>query len=271
MQYIDYGTSDQKYNISPVTVESIHYVMADNKHFEQHEVIPDGMVLVMTLSGQGRICLENKQIEIKSDDILLFDASKEKFQCYSLNSAWNFWWFEFRCLETDLLKLPLEIPQSTVLSNVELRLCEEALSSLKRKDVKAASYVFSALLCLLQRECLEMAEMKNDTGIFRRADQYIYNNLASVNVKSLAGHLNMSERACLDFFQSAVGMRTLEYILNRKMDVAYRMLVKNEKTLSEIAELLGYKDQFAFSKSFRKRFGISPSEVKQSVGRKKNV
>ena len=60
-------------------------------------------------------------------------------------------------------------------------------------------------------------------------------------------------------------MRTVEYIQNLKTDMAKHLLISGEKPIREIAWELGYADQFAFSKSFRKRFGISPSACRRAA------
>lgn len=47
--------------------------------------------------------------------------------------------------------------------------------------------------------------------------------------------------------------------------MAKHLLISGEKPIREIAWELGYADQFAFSKSFRKRFGISPSVCRRAA------
>ncbi|MCI5648645.1 MAG: AraC family transcriptional regulator [Fusicatenibacter sp.] len=95
------------------------------------------------------------------------------------------------------------------------------------------------------------------------AEQYILQNLPTATVKSTAQYLNVSERTLLNLFQFMLGMPTVEYIQKRKIDEACRQLSFGENTIGEIAEDLGYADQFVFSKAFSKYMGISPSKYRK--------
>ena len=107
--------------------------------------------------------------------------------------------------------------------------------------------------------------MRGGVGLFQEADRYIRRNLATATVQSTALHLGVCEHTLLNIFQALLGMRTVEYIQNLKTDMAKHLLISGEKPIREIAWELGYADQFAFSKSFRKRFGISPSACRRAA------
>lgn len=263
MRYADFGAVQKKQSIRPVALDSVFYVIADNKYSVHHSRIPDSHVLVVAQSGRGTVQIKERKMEVGQGNILLFDASQEEFQFFCSDASWKFWWFEFRCADEEFLDVPLECPWQAELNDMNLQLCEKALSSLKQDDAKTASCLLSALLCLLQKGSNKAEDVRTQTELFRRADQYIFNNLATVNVTTLAQHLRVSERMLLNLFQSALGIRTVEYIQNIRMDIACQMLTTGRNAISEIAEQLGYADQFAFSKCFRKRFGISPSEYRK--------
>jgi AraC-like DNA-binding protein len=44
------------------------------------------------------------------------------------------------------------------------------------------------------------------------------------------------------------------------MDTAYTLL-QDDKSVSEVAELIGYKNPHHFTAAFKKRFGFLPSQV----------
>jgi AraC-like DNA-binding protein len=60
-------------------------------------------------------------------------------------------------------------------------------------------------------------------------------------------------------FHSSVGT----YILKQKMDKACAKLEENEMPIKEIALLTGYKDQNYFSRTFKKSFGMTPSQYRE--------
>ena len=64
-------------------------------------------------------------------------------------------------------------------------------------------------------------------------------------------------------FESAVGMPPGRYVLARRIERARRLLALQSLTNAEIAAMLGFHDEFHFSKTFSKFTGISPREFRK--------
>jgi hypothetical protein len=64
-------------------------------------------------------------------------------------------------------------------------------------------------------------------------------------------------------FESAVGMPPGRYMLARRVERARRLLTLQSLTNGEIAAMLGFHDEFHFSKTFSKFTGISPREFRK--------
>ena len=265
MEYTELCIASEKKQIFPLTADAIYYVTADSRYHIYHSALPDSLIFAATLRGCGEIRLNKKDISLSAGDILVF-SPREVFEYRCTGSSWSFWWFEFRCLEADFLTLPLETVLPLPLNDAMLYLCRESLESLKLKDSRTASALLSSLLCLLQKERGESDRPEGALALFHQADQYIHHNLAAATVQSTARHLNVSERTLLNVFRSLLGISTLEYIRNMKMDMAHYLLTTGAAPVGEIAALLGYTDQFTFCKSFVRHFGCSPSEYRKRKG-----
>lgn len=66
-------------------------------------------------------------------------------------------------------------------------------------------------------------------------------------------------------FESAVGMPPGQYVLARRIERARRLLAFQSLTNCEIAALLGFHDEFHFSKTFSRLTGTSPREFRQQA------
>lgn len=62
-------------------------------------------------------------------------------------------------------------------------------------------------------------------------------------------------------FQKEFGISPFDYVVSRKLEEAELLLRTRRYSIGEVAFRVGYSNVAAFSTAFRKKFGISPSEV----------
>lgn len=100
----------------------------------------------------------------------------------------------------------------------------------------------------------------------RQALDYIGSNyLSNPSVKQLASLVNLSEKRFIMNFKNTVGLSPGQYINQLRMRKAVELIGNTDKKVSEIAQILGYADQYAFSKAFKRSFGESPANFRNSV------
>ena len=64
-------------------------------------------------------------------------------------------------------------------------------------------------------------------------------------------------------FLSVYGQSPKQYIKNTRLAQAYTILASGEYyDIQSVAELVGYHDSLYFSKIFKQKYGIAPSELK---------
>jgi AraC-like DNA-binding protein len=84
-------------------------------------------------------------------------------------------------------------------------------------------------------------------------------------VESLAAACGMSRSAFALRFKELVGETPLEYLTTWRMQKATALLRKGHKKLSEVAKSVGYDSDAAFSKAFKRVFGVAPREYERSA------
>ncbi len=91
-------------------------------------------------------------------------------------------------------------------------------------------------------------------------DQYIVTHLNEVfSLQDLSTPFSLSKTYICRLFRDYKEMSFKDYIIGIKVDKAKELLQKGEN-VKNVSEYLGYIDQFYFSKVFKKRTGITPSE-----------
>ena len=85
-------------------------------------------------------------------------------------------------------------------------------------------------------------------------------------VESLAAASGMSRSAFAVRFKGLVGESPLEYLTSWRMHKATALLQNGDKKLFEVAKSVGYDSDAAFSKAFKRTFGVAPRAYQKSAG-----
>ena len=81
--------------------------------------------------------------------------------------------------------------------------------------------------------------------------------MENISLKDIANKLGCSVSYLSHRIPEEFGMPLKKYIRQQRIEKAKKLLLDN-LSVAECAYLLGYKDQFYFSKDFKKICGISP-------------
>jgi AraC family transcriptional regulator, alkane utilization regulator len=87
-------------------------------------------------------------------------------------------------------------------------------------------------------------------------------------VEQLANHAGMSRSAFAKRFTKLVGEPPLRYLSRWRMHKAIEMIQESRLTTAEVASLVGYESEAAFSKAFKKWNGQGPGAYRRSSVRK---
>ena len=106
--------------------------------------------------------------------------------------------------------------------------------------------------------------LKPDEEWLENFETYIIKNLSSdiLSISYLAQEFAMSESTLLRQLKRLTGLSPKQYLQEVRLATALQMLEeRTETSLTRVAANVGYASIQSFSKSFRQRFGKSPSEM----------
>ena len=78
-------------------------------------------------------------------------------------------------------------------------------------------------------------------------------------LETLAREANTSRSVLAERFQQLVGVAPMQYLAQWRMTVAAHLLCRSDAPLARIAEDVGYQTDTAFSRAFRREFGVPPA------------
>ena len=87
-------------------------------------------------------------------------------------------------------------------------------------------------------------------------------------VGELAARCNLSRAAFARRFTELTGQPPLTHLTWCRMTLAARMLRAGDDSLSTIAQRVGYGNEYAFSKAFRRELGVAPSRYRAEAWRR---
>ena len=94
-----------------------------------------------------------------------------------------------------------------------------------------------------------------------RALALIHHNLANPwSTEALAAEVALSRSAFFDRFTSLVGMPPIRYLTVWRLRTAKIYLQESNKTIAQLAHSVGYESVEAFSRAFKREYGVSPGQ-----------
>lgn len=91
-------------------------------------------------------------------------------------------------------------------------------------------------------------------------------HLSGLTVKDIASDQYINQTYLRSMFKAEVGTTVSDYITTLRLENAKALLGERKYRLADIAERVGYADASYFSKSFKKYYGLSPSQYEKSLG-----
>jgi AraC-like DNA-binding protein len=183
-------------------------------------------------------------------------------------------WFRFDPMSTKLLArlLPsLILVRADQAQSLALNTTMNMLASEMAEGAPGSELVVNRLADVLFIQCLrahiESRQEPRKSGWLRAVfDPQVGVALKSMHekveedwtVESLAAAAGMSRSAFAVRFKELVGETPLEYLTSWRMHKATALLQSGDKKLFEVAKSVGYDSDAAFSKAFKRTFGVAP-------------
>jgi AraC-like DNA-binding protein len=88
-----------------------------------------------------------------------------------------------------------------------------------------------------------------------------------LNLRDVAAHVQLSEEYLARLFKQATGQTVFDYLRRARFEQAKTLLSTSELNVTEISQRSGFGSVAAFSRSFKRELGISPSAYRSQTQR----
>jgi AraC-like DNA-binding protein len=98
--------------------------------------------------------------------------------------------------------------------------------------------------------------------LLRTAMTFVEANLfRDITVEDIAKEVNTSSSTVLREFQTRIGKSPNAYLVDRRLEEAMALIKSQRYSIGQVSDIVGYENLSAFSAAFKKRFGLTPSQV----------
>ncbi len=121
------------------------------------------------------------------------------------------------------------------------------------------------LVCLYRlRPELFLTDENHNTEIVRELQERFEKNYSEhFSLAELALGYHISESQLSHIFKRVTGYAPIEYLMSCRLSAAKNLLSTTDKSIKEIIDLCGFSDESNFSRTFKKKVGMTPTEFRK--------
>jgi AraC-like DNA-binding protein len=222
------------------------------------------------VSGKGYLHCEGKDFTIREGQIfVIFPWTVIKYEA-DLKTPWCYSWVNFYGSEAEEVFSRLGIsprePVYTVKNGAEIHEVMREMPFERGADIEK-NLDFSARLYELMSLIIKNTEGadRGENLYLTAAKRYVRSHyFEDVTVEQIAAHVGISRKYLFAIFKSYLGVSPKDYIVSYRMKRAAELLENRDLRVGDVAYSVGYTDPLTFSKMFKLKMGVSPTEYRKS-------
>lgn len=248
----------------------------------------DYLQIAFVLSGSGKYCIEGQNIEIAEGDLLILNPGVRH---QALKPA------EGEQPPTEIFigfsEFQLEGYPSNFLPVLDGGYVMHTTGELRQRVFKICSsmeaentdcrqgryfmlkaYLMQLLILIIREQCEPVTatrgysfESVNRKYVVEQMLSFFEDHYSEkISLDQVAENMYLSPFYISKIFKSETGATPIRHLINIRLEKAKELLEKGEITsIQAVATAVGYDDAYHFSKLFKKRYGVSPSQARRKA------
>lgn len=220
-------------------------------------------ILHFVISGKGTLQTQRGNYSIGKNEIFIIRPYEINTYTADETEPWIYSWIGFRA---GIQLPPVFMSQDTLYAPELAHIFSECVSAPEGRG-------FEAFLCSRIWELI--SALSGDDRPTEAFELYIKPALTileneyytNIKIGEIADRLHVNRSYFSTLFKSIVGKAPHEYLSDLRMEKAMNLMNSYGYSVTVTANSVGFSDVFAFSRAFRNRYGISPTEYRKNISK----
>ena len=248
------------------------HLKAGREHRIERETYP-GHELIFCLRGRGWVRVAGRRHEVGSGQLVWVNCHHGHAYGAAAGDPWELLWLRAEGRSLDRLAKMLQVRAQPVLDGVDpptaVRCYERVFAhmcSTKPADAALGDAAMAELVALAfaaRPSLLDAGAPELPAAVLRALERMRLYYHQPTKVAELAAMSGMSESHFSRMFKAAMGTSPIDWLRRERINQAKRRLIESDDAIKEIAQQVGYSDQFFFSKDFKKMTSLTPTQFRQ--------
>lgn len=234
-------------------------------------------VLIACFETEGAINVDGRVFHLHPGDAFLVKPYQFHFYMEVQNERMNWLFLTFETRNPKPFEVfantPIPLSQALCQDAVDIAARYTQRETLDEVSLDMTTFAASSLLNKLRAYSLNrsrklIASPKYPTAgyeLVEKINTFLeMQSEESTSITQIATALSLSESHLRKRFKTLTGVSLGSYLVHYKLNRAVKLLVHSDDSLTQIALDCGYESLAAFSRSFKKQLGISPSRYRTS-------
>ena len=230
-------------------------------------------ILHYILKGRGRFTIGKETYNICTGQGFLIVPEVQTYYEADRDEPWTYLWIGFAGEKAGEYLRDIGLSREMPVFQCE---CKEELeriilSMLEKKNYTVSNeYFLEGILYQFFSVLAQHMEIEadkrvgNDNLYIRKAVEYIQNHYSyPVRIREIADYVGINRSYLYTLFMEQFCLSPKEYLTNFRITRAAQLLEITDLSIESVAMSCGYQNTLGFSKTFKDRIGVTPSQYKK--------
>lgn len=207
-------------------------------------------IIHFCLSGKGTLQDGRGEHKVKAGELFVIRKGETTVYFADSRDPWEYLWIAFDGTQANFFDRAESVYSAP--AELTLKLKEYTMENVKTPRI------YVSLIFELMHTFFERKIEKSD--VISSIKRYIeYNYMDKITVADIARTYSFERTYLYKLFKVRYGIGIKEFIIDERIKNAKRFLAEGI-SVSECAHMVGYTDEFNFSRAFKSRVGVAPRE-----------